>query len=65
MADSTPLKPCPFCGNKDIRLKHDNGVSFAYCYECFSRGTDFDNRDGVYRGGEAPFRAVEAWNKRA
>lgn len=50
------MKPCPFCGAKDIQIATDDGFRwyFALCAECGARGPEV-------RGAEAP---IAAWNKR-
>lgn len=58
------LKPCPFCGSKNLKIDCSGGSTCIVCYKCFSHGTDFDNRKWAYRGSEAEARAIEAWNKR-
>jgi len=50
-----PMRPCPFCGETDIRIATDDGFRwyFALCV-CGARGPE-------ERGPDAP---VESWNKR-
>lgn len=60
-----PLLNCPFCGSSKIDVISRDNVTKCMCSQCFSNGTDFDNREWVYRGKEATQRAIEAWNKRA
>ena len=63
--NSRELKPCPFCGSDHVCLYRNEGSVRVWCYECFSRGADFDETPGRYRSYEAVDRAIEAWNKRA
>ena len=49
------LKPCPFCGNKKIRIIVDGGVRWARCTSCNTISNTFITEDAL----------VEAWNKRA
>lgn len=52
------LKPCPFCGNKEVRLV-DNiselGYAWVSCPKCYTEGPTKD----------ANKEAMEAWNSRA
>lgn len=52
------LKPCPFCGCKDIRVARDKEAIIerhrAVCFECSAQ---------MYRG--TPQEVIEAWNRRA
>ena len=56
---SEKLKPCPFCGNKDVSVVNGDvyyGRRSAYvcCYKCGTRGPTGYNGD-----------AVTKWNRRA
>lgn len=35
---SDELKPCPFCGNKHVNRKHDDGLSWEQCTNCGATG---------------------------
>lgn len=52
------LKPCPFCGCKDIRVSRDKDAIIerhrAICFNCSAQ---------IYRG--TPEKAITAWNGRA
>jgi len=50
------LKPCPFCGGKDITYGYVSGTIFkaVWCYGCHARTGPFQTeRD-----------AIAAWNRR-
>lgn len=54
------LKPCPFCGSKDLKIRVYHNVSGAvylvHCYRCGANGPDYcDNKHS----------AINAWNKRS
>lgn len=54
------LKPCPFCGSKDLKISVYNNkggtVYQVYCYRCGANGPDYgDNKQW----------AINAWNKRS
>lgn len=54
--DENKLKPCPFCGNTDIRERKnsDSGVLYIFCNKC-----------GCSTGGDTiKAMAISAWNKR-
>lgn len=53
------LKPCPFCGNKDVSVVNGDVYygkrsTYVYCYKCGTRGPMGYNGD-----------AVTKWNRRA
>ena len=48
------LKPCPFCGSKNIRLTCW-GLYRCWCVDCLSQATDCISKK----------EAIEAWNRRA
>lgn len=56
------LKPCPFCGGKDIIVRPVQYAGivkthfYVQCRECFARS-------GM--GWTAKAKAIEAWNRRA
>lgn len=49
------LKPCPFCGNKHVNRKHDDGLSWEQCTKCEATGPAGTR----YADDDAP-----AWNTR-
>jgi Lar family restriction alleviation protein len=52
------MKPCPFCGNKDLEMwdcSKDNVPNHVYCSNCLVDGPRRDNKK----------EAIEAWNERA
>ena len=53
------LKPCPFCGGKDVYPDTDGCMTWVICISCGSRGKRFFN------GREALKKASDAWNRRA
>jgi len=60
------LKPCPFCGGKDVQINH--GAMWGYAAHCNECGADVIfwgmcnplNLDGDYRE-----ELARAWNRRA
>lgn len=50
------MKPCPFCGSKELRLGHDNtfGWHYVYCFMCGSSSREDLNEE----------IAKAAWNVR-
>lgn len=57
------LKPCPFCGSRNVRTIYIRDGRKAVCDGCHSSGSpEFNGPDGMHSADE---RAVEAWNKRA
>jgi Lar family restriction alleviation protein len=50
---SVELKPCPFCGSKDVEIMVDV-YHFACCHECGIITTGYGNKE----------YAVKAWNTR-
>lgn len=62
------LKPCPFCGSKDIRrvltLKHSE-IYCASCQAFVSRGLMLGKCDSLDEAEECfGVDAIEAWNRR-
>ena len=55
MPTNENLKPCPFCGSKDIRYAHYLGKVAVSCTDCGSSG---EMGDDVYE-------AARLWNRRA
>ena len=35
------LKPCPFCGSADVKIRGGEKWNAIQCQECFARGPDF------------------------
>lgn len=58
------LKPCPFCGSFNVKMREYMGATRVACYECFAQGPDFDSKYTSYGGQKAPERAALAWNER-
>ena len=52
----TELKPCPFCGDKEIVVSPTgfHGAYIAYCIQCHSNTGDYDTKE----------EAIAAWNRR-
>ena len=71
----TELKPCPFCGSKNIKVgdtKKDavtagvvfpQRIALVECMECFAAVGFFKVRKCGVRGARE--KAVEYWNRRA
>lgn len=64
------LKPCPFCGGKNIRI---NAYGFGYyaieCLDCYVETARYKSVS-KYLEGNLPIekkakKAIEAWNRRA
>ena len=55
MSETEELKPCPFCGEADIRTDFDRRewTHYAVCYGCFCR-LEKDTKE----------EAIKAWNTR-
>lgn len=53
------LKPCPFCGNKEVVITQHNldcgTVYQGYCFICGALGPDY---------GSTEQQAINAWNRR-
>lgn len=54
------LKPCPFCGSKEIGIEASGNtdtdyVYFGYCWDCGGNGPIKDTEE----------KAAEGWNNRA
>lgn len=52
---TTPIKPCPFCGNRDLRTEGMGASHNVYCNQC--------EADGPV--GRTEDQAVELWNTRS
>lgn len=52
---SEQLKPCPFCGGKDVETRTSSMSWLVDCYTCDARGPLCGSED----------RAIEEWNDRA
>lgn len=50
----TELKPCPFCGSKNIRLTNW-GLYRCWCSDCLAQAADSISKK----------EAIKAWNRRA
>lgn len=58
------LKPCPFCGEHDIRLETCEGSwCHAYCFNCCAQGPFIDTAAGQ-SNTIAEKAATLAWNRR-
>lgn len=64
------LKPCPFCGGKEIRqagyFEHDEFVHFVFCNDCGARTKPAFRSRGSGAAVRMFFeeKAAEAWNRR-
>jgi len=64
------LKPCPFCGGKDIRANIQSATSerdrkaHIYCYGCFIKTKAFHEDDDIVGGPDFKEAARKFWNKR-
>lgn len=54
---SKALKPCPFCGSKDVKLLNPDGsrIYQMLCCGCFCRTDEFDTKEDAFK----------TWNTRA
>ena len=69
------LKPCPFCGSKNIKTHAFIDEAIVHCENCLSRVIGYGQperfvpaENGLYRRIEeksAPIDAIEKWNRRA
>lgn len=61
------LKPCPFCGSKDVRIfVYSEGGVCVKCLRCLCQ--TFISADHTYKDAKeecACERVVKAWNRRA
>ena len=51
---ATELKPCPFCGESNARVKHSGRWGWFVSCQCAAVGPSAESREA----------AVEAWNTR-
>lgn len=64
---SIDIKPCPFCGGRSIKTKHDDGRHWEECQTCFATGpagsryTDEDNGDITWNTRHQPVVCREAF----
>jgi|GEM_PF-3046185 len=68
------LRPCPFCGNKDVTVQNFDGDAYyyVYCKECGARGpecnklemvVDIQGKKLAKKMHEIGFaQAIEKWN---
>ena len=65
----TELKPCPFCGGKDIRKMTTHSYCEIWCYDCLAgmtRGLNMGKYDSLAESeADCGVEAIEAWNRRA
>ena len=54
----TDLKPCPFCGSKNLSCFNDGYLIQIFCNACGAR-------TGLHQHDPKCDKAVEAWNRRA
>ena len=56
-AENNNFKPCPFCGNHEVRVYHDRKrkTIYVWCYVCGAEGPYADNER----------EAAVFWNARA
>ena len=48
------LKPCPFCGSKELNVKYLYGKAYIQCEKCLAETACKDNLNSAF----------EAWNRR-
>lgn len=67
------LKPCPFCGGKEIIVMADTGTSrvniWCECNKCFAKSTKYGAEteykfDAMYNIDRAKAKAILSWNGR-
>lgn len=61
------LKPCPFCGSKDVELQVfiESNYCSIHCLNCAGRtGLAYGNYDIDASWANAQKRAIDAWNRR-
>ncbi len=51
------LKPCPFCGSRNLRYDWKNGTAFPVSIICLNCGASIDSQSSQER-------AAERWNCR-
>ncbi len=69
MRKETLLKPCPFCGSRNVDFYWEEDQDYiedstyvVECQECLARGTPFST---IKSKAAAKEGAGKAWNKRA
>ena len=58
------LRPCPFCGSKDVRQQESLFIAYVFCKSCRAEGP-IVHINQLSRGQSLEAKAVELWNKRA
>ncbi len=48
------IKPCPFCGSKEITVQKERSFYNAWCLKCFASIAGFETKDA----------AIKSWNTR-
>ena len=65
MSEELKIKPCPFCGNKDLMLGEPHGTLggcyFVACWKCYSSGPMGKRLDTPEESMQS---AWERWNER-
>jgi Lar family restriction alleviation protein len=65
---SEELKPCPFCGCRDVALVENDKAHFrlgSYTLVTYAFCTGCGAQTGTKAGMEAAERAIDGWNRRA
>jgi Lar family restriction alleviation protein len=53
------LKPCPFCGHKDIKIEYRGDGYVVYCYKCDAEMNVCGDECASHRQD-----AIDQWNRR-